>query len=182
MWPRGSMKSLQLVCWGGGGVGNIFPVILRIRVFCNKHVGNVGPASPTLYMACVKTSMPPALQTDVSLQARARFSTKQAGSSHWAPCFRQPHRKLQQRQSSWNKPDSMPDPPQHSSSTPGAPGNAWGHFGWCQLGEGLLLVSGRSRPGVLQRTPPLPPRKVTQPRRRNSTADQSLPILPVSVQ
>lgn len=89
MWPRGSMKSLQLVCWGGGGVGDIFPVILRIRVFCNKHVGNVGPASPTLYMACVKTSMPPALQIDVSLQARARFSTKQAGSSHWAPCFRQ---------------------------------------------------------------------------------------------
>lgn len=84
MWPRGRMKSLQLVCWGGGGAGDIFPVILRIRVFCNKHVGNVGPASPTLYMACVKTSMPPALQTDVSLQARARFFTKQAGSSHWA--------------------------------------------------------------------------------------------------
>ena len=89
MWPRGSMKSLQLVCWGGGGVGDIFPVILRIRVFCNKHVGNVGPASPTLYMACVKTSMSPAFQTDVSLQARARFSTKQAGSGHWAPPFRQ---------------------------------------------------------------------------------------------
>ena len=57
-------------------MGDIFPVILRIRVFCNKHIGNVGPASPTLYMACVKTSMPPSLQTDVSLQARAHFSTK----------------------------------------------------------------------------------------------------------
>ena len=83
------MKSLQLVCWGGGGMGDIFPVILRIRVFCNKHVGNVGPASPTLYMACVKISMPPALQTDVSLQARAHFPTKQAGSGHRAPPFQQ---------------------------------------------------------------------------------------------
>ena len=90
--------------------------------------------------------------------------------------------KLQQGQSSRSKPDAVPGPPQLSSSTPGAPGNAWGHFWWCQLGEGLLLVSGRSRPGVLQRTPPLPPQRVTQPRRRNSTADQSLPILPVSVQ
>lgn len=31
----------------GGGVGVMFfPVSLRIRFFCNKHVGNVEPASP----------------------------------------------------------------------------------------------------------------------------------------
>lgn len=55
-------------------MGDIFPVILRIRLFCNKHVGNVEWASPTLYVACVKTARRTALQTDVSLQARAHFS------------------------------------------------------------------------------------------------------------
>ena len=84
------MKTLQLICWCGGDVGDISPVILRIRLFCNKHVGNVGPASPTLYTACIKTSMRTALQTAVSLQARAHFSSKQAGSSHRASPFQQP--------------------------------------------------------------------------------------------
>lgn len=59
---------------GQWDVGDFPPIIPRIRLFCNKHVGNVEWASPTSYVACVKTSRRTALQTDVSLQARAHFS------------------------------------------------------------------------------------------------------------
>lgn len=85
MWPGGEReKCRQLICQRSGNVGEIFPVIVRIRLFCNKYVENVESGSPAFCVACVKTFRNAALQTDVSLQARARFSRKQSGSSHQA--------------------------------------------------------------------------------------------------